>query len=74
MLILGSAIFHNKLVPNYGVATKTSYANGAATYGTQLRGMRHTESHFCLSPIAPPLADARGMFRICYTFVLNVRR
>jgi hypothetical protein len=38
--------FFYALTPN-GLATMTGGANGEAAGGTRLRGMRHTDSHFC---------------------------
>jgi hypothetical protein len=32
---------------SYGLATKTGGVNGEAAGGTRMRGMRHTDSHFC---------------------------
>jgi hypothetical protein len=44
------------------LATKTGGANGEAVGGTRLRGMRHTDSHFCFghrSRRCSPLRVAR---------------
>jgi hypothetical protein len=40
-------LFIKKKIGIYELATKTGGANGEAAGGTQLRGMRHTDSHFC---------------------------
>jgi hypothetical protein len=51
--MLESATLH------YGLATKTGSVNGEAAGATQLRGMHHTDSHFCFTFVASRAAVRR---------------
>jgi hypothetical protein len=54
------------------MVTKTDVANGEAAGGTQLRGMCHSDSHFCFGRCRLPILVAS--FVLAIHIVLNVWR